>query len=105
MSALDITDTDMDEYISRHQTIVIDCWASWCAPCLMMHHIIEELSEEMQGKVVFGKLNIDENRTATMKYQIMSIPTLLVFKNGVLVDKLIGVMPKEMLKAKLEVYN
>jgi thioredoxin 1 len=67
----------------------------------MIAPIIEELAKELQGKIVFGKLNVDENQTTSMKYQIMSIPTLLIFKNGTLVDRLIGVLPKDALKQKL----
>jgi thioredoxin len=99
-----ITDADMDENIKKYQTVVIDCWAPWCGPCRMVGPVIEDLAKEMQGKIVFGKLNVDENRATSAKYGIMSIPTLLVFKNGELVDKIIGAMPKEMLKGKLNPY-
>jgi len=68
----------------------------------MIGPIIEELAREMKGKIVFGKLNVDENPQTSMKYKIMSIPTLLVFKNGALVDRFIGAMPKEMLQEKLK---
>jgi thioredoxin 1 len=103
-SPLHITDADIDDNIKKYQTIVIDCWAPWCGPCRMVGPIIEELAKEMQGKVVFGKLNVDENPTTSMKHQIMSIPTLLVFKNGNLVDRLVGALPKDALKNKLETY-
>ena len=102
---LNITDVDIDENAKKYQMLVIDCWAPWCGPCIMVHPVIEELAKEMQGKIVFGKLNVDENQMTTVKYQIMSIPTLLVFKNGNLVDRIIGAMPKEMLKQKLETYQ
>jgi len=101
---LEITDADVEDNIKKYETIVIDCWAPWCGPCRMVHPIIEELAKEMQGKIVFGKLNVDENPMTSAKHQIMSIPTLLIFKNGTLVDRLIGVMPKEMLKQQLEKY-
>jgi len=71
----------------------------------MVSPIIEELAKEMQGKIVFGKLNVDENPMTAAKHQIMSIPTLLVFKGGTLVDKLVGAMPKEMLKQQIEKYS
>ena len=99
---LEITDADIDENIKKYQTIVIDCWAPWCGPCKMVHPIIEELAKEMQGKIVFGKLNVDENPMTSAKHQIMSIPTLLVFKNGNLVDRIVGAMPKETLKERIE---
>ena len=96
-----ITDADIDEAVKKYDTIVVDCWAPWCGPCRMVAPVIAELAKEMQGKVVFGKLNVDENPETSMKHQIMSIPTLLVFKNGNLVDNIIGAMPKEMLLGKI----
>ena len=101
---LEVTDADFDDAVKKYNTIVIDCWAPWCGPCMMVGPIIEELAKEMQGKIVFGKLNVDENPSVSMKHQIMSIPTMLIFKNGNLIDKLIGAMPKDMLKQKLESY-
>lgn len=102
---LRVTDTDIDEHIKKYQTIVIDCWAPWCGPCRMVGPVIEDLAKEMQGKIVFGKLNVDENPQTSAKHQIMSIPTMLVFKNGELVDRLVGALPKDMLKQKLETYQ
>ena len=99
---LKITDADIENNIKKYETIVIDCWAPWCGPCRMVHPIIEELAKEMQGKIVFGKLNVDENPMTSAKHQIMSIPTLLVFKNGNLVDRIVGAMPKETLKERIE---
>ena len=100
-----VTDADFDEIIKKYDTVVVDCWAPWCGPCLMVAPAVEELAKEMQGKIVFGKLNVDENQMTSMKYQIMSIPTLLIFKNGNLVDRIIGAMPKQMLKPKIERYQ
>jgi len=102
---LHVTDADIDEHIKKYQTIVIDCWAPWCGPCRMVGPVIEDLAKEMQGKIVFGKLNVDENPQTSAKHQIMSIPTMLVFKNGELVDRLVGALPKDALKAKLETYQ
>jgi len=99
-----MTDETLDSYIKKYDTVIVDCWAVWCAPCLMIAPIVEELAKELKGKVVFGKLNVDENQMTAAKYGIMSIPTLLVFKNGKLVDRIIGAMPKPMLKAKLAQY-
>ncbi|MBN2065458.1 MAG: thioredoxin [Candidatus Thermoplasmatota archaeon] len=101
---LKVTDADIDQHISKYGTMVIDCWAPWCGPCRMVGPVIEELAKEMQGKIVFGKLNVDENPQTSMKHQIMSIPTLLVFRNGSLVDRLVGALPKEALKQKLDTY-
>ncbi|MCK4365584.1 MAG: thioredoxin [Thermoplasmatales archaeon] len=100
-----LTDADIDETVKKYDTIVIDCWASWCSPCLMVAPVIEELAKEMQGTVVFGKLNVDENPATSAKHHIMSIPTLLVFKNGNLIERLVGAYPKEELKKKLEPYQ
>ena len=100
-----ITDADIDDAIKKYETIVVDCWAPWCGPCRMVAPVIDELAKEMQGKVVFGKLNVDENPETSMKHKIMSIPTLLVFKKGNLVERLVGAYPKEELKKKLETYQ
>ena len=102
---LEITDADFDDAVKKYKTIVIDCWAPWCGPCRMVGPVIDELAKEMQGTIVFGKLNVDENPSVSMKHQIMSIPTLLVFKNGNLVDRFVGAYPKEELKRKLEVHQ
>ena len=104
-SPLTITDADIEEVVKKYDTIVVDCWAPWCGPCRMVGPVIEELAKEMQGKVVFGKLNVDENPATSMKHRIMSIPTLLIFKNGNLVDRLIGAYPKEELKKRLAPYQ
>ncbi|HIH28343.1 MAG TPA: thioredoxin [Thermoplasmata archaeon] len=101
---IQLMDADIDENIRKYPTIVIDCWAPWCGPCRMIGPIIEELAKEMQGKITFGKLNVDENPQTSMKYSIMSIPTMLVFKNSQLVDRIVGAMPKEMLLQKLKQY-
>ena len=100
-----VSDSDINEIISKYDTIIIDCWAPWCGPCRMVAPVIEELAKELSGRVVFGKLNVDENPNTSTKHQIMSIPTLLVFKKGNLVDRLVGAYPKEELKKKLEMYQ
>ena len=100
-----MSDADLDQYVKKYNMVVVDCWAPWCGPCRMIHPVIDELSKEKQGEIVFGKLNVDENQQTAMKYQIMSIPSLLVFKEGKLVDTIIGAMPKEVLKPKIERYQ
>jgi len=102
---INMTDADIDGNIGKYQTVVVDCWAPWCGPCRMVGPIVEDLAREMKGKIVFGKLNVDENQATSAKYRIMSIPTLLVFKNGELADRIIGAMPKDALKAKLTPYE
>jgi thioredoxin 1 len=96
-----LIDADIIDAMKKYPTLVIDCWAPWCGPCRMIGPIIEDLAKELKGKIVFGKLNVDENPQTSMKYKIMSIPTMLVFKNGVLVDKFVGAMPKNILLQKL----
>jgi thioredoxin 1 len=96
-----VTDGNFEEFIRSNDVAVIDCWAAWCGPCRMLSPVIEELAGEQQD-VAFGKLNVDENRATPMKYGIMSIPTLLYFKDGQLVDKTIGALPKRSIEDRLE---
>ncbi len=100
-----VTDADFDEVVKKYDMVVVDCWAPWCGPCRMIHPIIDELAKEKKGEIVFGKLNVDENQNTASKYNIMSIPSLLVFKSGELADVLVGAMPKEILKPKIENYQ
>ena len=80
--ALTITDANAQEIIGSGQPVVIDFWATWCGPCVGMSPLIDELAREYEGKVIIGKYNIDEESDLSTKYRIMSIPTLLFFKNG-----------------------
>jgi len=99
-----VTDSTLMEIVQKYALVVIDCWAPWCAPCHIIAPIIEELARDYAGKVTFGKLNVDENRKVSMQYQIMGIPTLLVFKGGELVDRIVGVIPRQMLEPKITRY-
>ena len=99
---IEITDSTFDANAQKYPLVVVDCWTAWCGPCKMIAPIVDELAEEYAGKIVFGKLNVDENRETSMKYGIMSIPTLLVMKNGKEVDRLVGAAPKEHLEAELK---
>lgn len=99
-----LTDATFDEIIKKYDVVVVDCWAEWCGPCRMIAPIIEELAKEMQGKVVFGKLNVDENMEIPSRYYISAIPTLLIFKGGKLVDKVVGALPKPYLQRKISQY-
>jgi thioredoxin 1 len=99
---VEVTDKTFDETIRNNQLVVVDCWAPWCGPCQMVAPIIEELAKQYAGKVLFGKLNVDENPLIAMRYGIMGIPTLLFFKNGELVDRIVGAIPKQMLEQKIK---
>ena len=101
---VDLTDATFKEAVENHALVVIDCWAPWCGPCRYVSPIIEEIARDYVGKIFFGKLNVDENRRVAVQYGIMSIPTLLIFKNGRLVDQVIGAMPRRMLEPKITRY-
>lgn len=96
-----VTDGDFDEFVRKYETVVVDCWAPWCGPCRMLTPTIESLAKDHKGKVVFGKLNTDENFETSSKYGIMSIPTLLYFRNGEMVSKTIGALPRPMIEEQL----
>lgn len=83
------------EVISSKKTILVDFWASWCGPCQMIAPIVEEISNEMSGKIEIGKLNVDEQPEIAIKYDVMSIPTLILFKDGKVVNTIIGYHSKE----------
>ncbi len=102
MAELTLSDTNFEaEVIKSEVPVLVDFWAPWCGPCQMMGPIIEELSEEY-NKAKVGKLNVDENQATAGKYQVMSIPTFLVFKGGEVVDQMTGGVPKEKLKMMLD---
>ena len=98
---LELNEGNFDEVITSYPLLVVDCWAPWCAPCRMVAPVIEELANDYRGKITFAKLNVDDNQSVAMRFQIMSIPTLLIFKNGVLVDQKVGAMPRPMLEPEL----
>ena len=98
---IEVSDATFKETILNHSLVVVDCWAPWCVPCRMVAPVIEEMARDYAGKILFGKLNVDENRKVATQYQIMSIPTLLVFKNEHLVDRVVGAMPRNMLEPKI----
>lgn len=98
---VEVTDATFYDFIKQYPVVVVDCWAPWCGPCRMISPVIEELASDYAGKVVFGKLNVDENPAVAAEYGIMSIPTLLFARNGEVVDRLIGAAPRQIIEAKL----
>ena len=91
----ELNESNFDSFVESNKIAVIDCWAPWCGPCRRMGPIIEELAGELAGKVGVAKLNTDENQGIAIRFNINAIPTLLVFKDQVLVDSLVGLRPKE----------
>jgi len=102
---IEITSQNFDkEVLESNIPVLVDFWAPWCQPCLMMAPALEELSEELSGKLKIGKLNIElpEHRSLAIQYQVQSIPNMKLFKNGKVVKEFIGLRPKEMFKLELE---
>ncbi|MCD6455614.1 MAG: thioredoxin [Methanophagales archaeon] len=99
---LTLDDNSFVETIRKYPVVVVDCWAPWCGPCKMIAPVIEELAKEYAGKVVFGKLNVDDNPKTATEFAIMAIPTLFIFKHGEPVDVVQGAVPKPYLEAKVK---
>ena len=97
-----MTDANIAEILSSDKPVMIDFWATWCGPCRALSPVVEEIAAEYDGKAVIGKCNVDETSETPMKYGIRNIPTLLFFKNGQLVDRLVGAVPKSNITAKLD---
>jgi thioredoxin 1 len=103
MATITVTEKTFNKTIEKGVTLV-DFWATWCPPCKMQSPVLEELSDELEGKVIIGKVDVDEEKALAAKYQIQSIPTLLIFKDGELVNTLIGFNPKPNLENVLTKY-
>lgn len=101
MKATEITDLNYKETLQKNSIVMIDFWAEWCGPCKAIGPVIEELAVEYEETVMIGKLNVDDNSNTTAEYGIRSIPTILFFKDGELVDKQVGAVNKSVLKEKL----
>lgn len=101
--AFEFNDANFQEKaLTEDKVAVVDFWAEWCGPCRMIGPFIEELSKEYENRVVVGKLNVDDNPQVSMKYNVRSIPTVLFFKNGELVDRQVGATSKKVLASKIE---
>jgi thioredoxin 1 len=96
-----VTDSNFEETLKKYDAVVVDLWASWCMPCKMIAPSVEALAEKMAGEVVFAKLNVDENPRTASKYQVMSIPTLLVFKKGAPVKRIVGAQPQQQIEQQI----
>jgi thioredoxin 1 len=102
--AIEITDANFEEIINTDKPVLVDFWAEWCGPCKMIGPVVEELAGDYEGKAVIGKLDVDANPAVSSKFGIRSIPTLLVLKNGQIVEKQIGAVPKAVLAQKIDAH-
>jgi thioredoxin 1 len=97
-----VTDATFNKAVQENKLAIIDCWASWCGPCMVLAPTIDALAEEYAGKVFIGKLDVDENPKTAEQFQVFSIPTLLVMKDGVEVDRVVGLCQKNYIEDKLK---
>lgn len=101
MATVKVTDANFEQMLQGDTPVLVDFWATWCGPCHMMAPVLEELSSDREGQLTVAKLDVDENPTTASKYGIMSIPTMIVFKNGEPIKQLVGYMPKGQLMSQL----
>ncbi len=102
MKPVEVTDTNFQtEVLKSDKPVLLDFWAEWCGPCKMIAPVVEELAKEYDGKLKVGKVDVDSNQQTSMQYGVRSIPTLLIFKGGKVVDQLVGAVPKKVLAEKI----
>ncbi|MHB8360574.1 MAG: thioredoxin [Thermoplasmataceae archaeon] len=99
---IELNDENFMKSVASEKILIVDFWAVWCGPCRYLSPVIEELANEYSGKVTFGKLNVDENPKVSAQFNIRSIPTVLMFKDGKIIDTSIGAVPKPMLDARIK---
>lgn len=99
---IQLSDANFSETVRKHPLVFVDFWAAWCGPCRMMAPLMDELAGEYAGKVVFAKLNVDENQETASNFGIMSIPTFVIMKDGSEATRLVGAMPKERIREELQ---
>ncbi len=102
--AIEITDANFEEITKTGLPVLVDFWAEWCGPCKMIGPVVEELAGEYEGKAIIGKIDVDANPWISAKFGIRSIPTLLVLKNGQIVEKQVGAVPKSVLAQKIDAH-
>ncbi len=100
--AVEATDANFEDLINSDKPVLVDFWAEWCGPCKMIGPVVEQLASDYDGKAVIAKMDVDQNAQVPARFGIRSIPTLMVFKNGQLVDKVIGAVPRNVLEQKLQ---
>ena len=99
---VEVTDSNFDEFVKKYPKVVVDCWAPWCGPCRMLSPTIDQLAKDMNGSIAFAKLNTDDNYGTAGKFRIASIPTLLLFKDGQLVNRMVGAAPRAVVEQNIK---